>query len=165
MENARLISTFDFSLVSPACRPGADAWSIKIKPDRDISEVLPLLNAELDGANYDHKALCLVWKGQRRKYAFRPWEISVAPLEDREEALAMCEEAVDIVNRTWQRRNEIDPDYSRKELPSIMQIYKALPKNNCGECGYPTCMAYAAAYRSGKAQPADCPYLAGEIAG
>jgi ArsR family metal-binding transcriptional regulator len=165
MENIPLISTFDFKLVSPACHPGADVWSIKIKLDSDISEVLPLLNAELDGANYDHKALCLVWKGQQKKYAFRPTEISVAPLEDREKALAMCQEAVDIVNRAWQRRNEIEPDYTRVELPSMMQIYKALPKDNCGECGFPTCMAYAAAYRSGKAQAADCPFFAAEVTG
>jgi ArsR family metal-binding transcriptional regulator len=129
----------------------------------DISEVLPLLNAELDGADYDHKAHCLIWKGPGKEYAFRPGEISIAPLKDREEALAMCEEAVDIVNSVWKRREDIEPDYTRIELPSLMKIYKALPKDNCGKCGLPTCMAYAAAYRSGKAQAADCPFLNAEI--
>ncbi len=160
MESEPLVSTYDFRLVSPGCHPGADAWSIKVDLDRDISDVLPLLNAKLEGADYDHKARCLVWKGQQKKYAFRPKEISIAPLKDREEALAMCMEAVEMVNRTWELRTEIEPDYSRVELPALMEIYKALPKDNCGTCGFPTCMAYAAAYRSGKARAADCPRMA-----
>lgn len=47
----------------------------------------------------------------------------------------------------------------------MMQIYTALPKDNCGGCGYPTCMAFAAAYRSGKVQAADCPHFTTRIAG
>ena len=156
MEHKPLIANFDFHLTSPGCHPGADRWSIKLTTDSDISEALPLLNAELEGASYDHKVPCLIWKNEGKKFAFRAREITIAPLEDREEALSMCEEAVDIVNRTWRRREGIKPDYSRVELPSLMEIYKALPKTNCGECGYPTCMAYAADYRSGKAEAAAC---------
>lgn len=158
MENETLVQTYDFNMVSPGCRPGADAWSIKITFDRDISEALPLLNAELVGADYDHKAGCLIWKGDGKKYAFRANEISVSPLKDREEALSLCEEAIGIVNSVWKRRHNIEPDYSRVILPSLMEIYKELPRDNCGTCGYQTCMAYAAAFRSGKANAADCPH-------
>ena len=159
MEYEPLISTFDFQLASPGCHPGADSWSIKLTTDRDISEALPLLNAELKGASYDHKVPCLIWKNGRTKFAFRPREITVSPLKDREEALPMCNEAVEIVNSTWRRREEIEPDYSRIELPSMMEIYNALAKNNCGECGYPTCLAYAAAFRSGEAAAESCPSI------
>lgn len=162
MKNAPPISAFDFTLISPPCHPGADTWSVKIHFDEDISEVLPLLNAELDRADYDHNAKVLVWKGDGHKYAFRPHEISVAPLEDRNEANALCQEAVDIVNKRWERRDEIEPDYSRERLPTVMEIYKNLPRSNCKECGYATCMAFAAAYRDGKAQDSDCPHVSAE---
>jgi len=161
MGHTPLISSFDYKLTSPACDPGADRWSITITFTDDISNVLPLLNATLDRAEYTHKARVLVWKGNGKKYAFRPLEISVAPLEDGDQALAYCREAVDIVNAAWARRDEIEPDYSRIELPSLMEIYKALPKNNCKECGFATCMAFAAAYRSGKAKKSDCPRFKG----
>lgn len=151
------ISTFDFTLISPACHPGADMWSINMTFEEDISEVLPLLNATLERADYDHKSKVLVWKGMGKKFAFRPREISVAPLQDRNQAASFCQEAVNIVNDAWERRNEIEPDYSRLQLPSVMEIYKQLPKNNCKECGYPTCMAFSAAFRSGKAAASDCP--------
>jgi acetyl-CoA decarbonylase/synthase complex subunit gamma len=40
-----------------------------------------------------------------------------------------------------------------------LDIYKILPKKNCKECGFPTCLAFAMKIASGKADPAACPYL------
>jgi acetyl-CoA decarbonylase/synthase complex subunit gamma len=40
-----------------------------------------------------------------------------------------------------------------------LEIYKILPKKNCKECGFPTCLAFAMKIASGKADPATCPYL------
>lgn len=157
MENTTLITDYEFRLVSPACHPGADVWSIKISIEEDIGSLLPLLNAELEKADYSHKARVLVWKNGGKKYAFRPHEISVAPVSDREQAPALCSEAVDLVNDIWSRKDEIEPDYTQQELPTVMEIYKGLPRSNCGECGYPTCMAFAAALRTGETSAADCP--------
>lgn len=41
-----------------------------------------------------------------------------------------------------------------------LEIYKQLPKKNCGECGVPTCLAFAMALASGKAALDACPYVA-----
>ncbi len=40
-----------------------------------------------------------------------------------------------------------------------IQIFKLLPKTNCGECGYPTCLAFAMALAAGKAELEKCPTL------
>ncbi|MHB8946615.1 MAG: acetyl-CoA decarbonylase/synthase complex subunit gamma [Bacillota bacterium] len=40
-----------------------------------------------------------------------------------------------------------------------LDIYKQLPKKNCGECGPPTCLAFAMALASGKAALDSCPYV------
>ncbi|AFM41883.1 CO dehydrogenase/acetyl-CoA synthase gamma subunit (corrinoid Fe-S protein) [Desulfosporosinus acidiphilus SJ4] len=40
-----------------------------------------------------------------------------------------------------------------------LEIYKQLPKKNCGECGVPTCLAFAMALASGKAALDTCPYV------
>jgi acetyl-CoA decarbonylase/synthase complex subunit gamma len=40
-----------------------------------------------------------------------------------------------------------------------LDIYKQLPKKNCGECGPPTCLAFAMALASGKASLETCPYV------
>jgi len=40
-----------------------------------------------------------------------------------------------------------------------LDIYKQLPKKNCGECGPPTCLAFAMALAAGKASLDSCPYV------
>lgn len=40
-----------------------------------------------------------------------------------------------------------------------IQIFKLLPKTNCGECGVPTCLAFAMNLASGKAELDSCPYV------
>ncbi|MBN1104116.1 MAG: acetyl-CoA decarbonylase/synthase complex subunit gamma [Deltaproteobacteria bacterium] len=43
-----------------------------------------------------------------------------------------------------------------------IQIFKLLPKTNCGECGVPTCLAFAMNLASGKAELDSCPYVSEE---
>ena len=43
-----------------------------------------------------------------------------------------------------------------------IQIFKMLPKTNCGECGVPTCLAFAMNLASGKAELDACPYVSDE---
>jgi len=40
-----------------------------------------------------------------------------------------------------------------------IQILKKLPKKNCGECGVPTCMAFAMKVAAGQADIGACPYV------
>ncbi|UCH00503.1 MAG: acetyl-CoA decarbonylase/synthase complex subunit gamma [Deltaproteobacteria bacterium] len=43
-----------------------------------------------------------------------------------------------------------------------IQIFKLLPKTNCKECGHPTCLAFAMALATGKADLSSCPYVSDE---
>ena len=45
---------------------------------------------------------------------------------------------------------------------SGIEIFKLLPKTNCGECGVPTCLAFAMNLAAGKAELASCPYVSEE---
>lgn len=40
-----------------------------------------------------------------------------------------------------------------------LEIYKQLPKKNCGECGTPTCLAFAMSLATGKSSLDACPYV------
>jgi ArsR family metal-binding transcriptional regulator len=157
-----LISSYDLELVEPPCSPGAATWSAKAHLQDDITEVLPYLNAELKGASYNHDSTVLIWEAKGKKYAFRPHEIAAAPVEVAEEGRKVISDLVDIVNEIWERRQEIRPDFEQRKLPTLMDIYRLLPKSNCKECGYPTCMGYAADLRTGKTRLSQCPNLSGE---
>ncbi len=43
-----------------------------------------------------------------------------------------------------------------------LDIFKLLPKTNCGECGVPTCMAFAMKLASKNAELSACPYASEE---
>ncbi len=43
-----------------------------------------------------------------------------------------------------------------------IQIFKLLPKTNCGECKFPTCLAFAMALAAGKSELSLCPSVSAE---
>jgi len=44
-------------------------------------------------------------------------------------------------------------------MPTAIEIFKHLPKKNCGECKNPTCLAFAMQLANSKAKLEDCPYI------
>ncbi len=46
-----------------------------------------------------------------------------------------------------------------------IEIYKWLPKTNCGEYGVPTCLAFAMGLAAGKSELSACPYISDEAKG
>ncbi len=47
---------------------------------------------------------------------------------------------------------------------TAMDIYKQLPKTNCGDCGIPTCLAFAMKLAQGQASLDECPHVTEEAA-
>jgi len=46
---------------------------------------------------------------------------------------------------------------------SGLEIFKLLPKTNCGDCGRPTCLAFAMALAQKKASLEECPHVGDEV--
>ena len=40
-----------------------------------------------------------------------------------------------------------------------LEIFKLLPNKNCGECGVPTCLAFAMKLAAKSVEPSSCPYI------
>ncbi|RLG71753.1 MAG: acetyl-CoA decarbonylase/synthase complex subunit gamma [Methanobacteriota archaeon] len=47
-------------------------------------------------------------------------------------------------------------------MPTAIEIYKLLPKKNCGECGVPTCLAFSMLLANQKTELSKCPYVSEE---
>ena len=155
-----LVKGFEMRLSTPDCHPGAEWYKASVDLYEDITEVLPYLNSELKDADYTHKAKVLLWKGNGKMYSFRPHEISISPVEDREEARRLAEDIISTVNDVWNRRKEIEPNFEgKKPPPNVLDIYKLLKRTNCRECGFTSCMAFAAALRKDSAKLPLCPYI------
>ncbi len=46
---------------------------------------------------------------------------------------------------------------------SGIEIFKLLPKTNCGDCGVPTCLAFAMSLAAGKSELSKCPHITDEV--
>jgi ArsR family metal-binding transcriptional regulator len=159
MEDEMLIEQYDVDVFTPPCEPGAERYSAIARLTSDISEVLPLLNATLRGAVYHLTANALTWKKGGHNIAFHAYEIATSNVEDREAAEKELKGLIELVNRTWERRAEIDPDYETHQRPTPMAIYKLLPQTNCKQCGEPTCYTFAIKLAVAQVKLADCPLL------
>ena len=155
----RLIEDFEIQLVEPGCVPGATRWNALITLPNDISAVFPYLNALFDGVRYDHENKTLIWREDSQTYAFRPDEIRIAQVRDPAAARELASELTEKVNEVWRERDRTTPRYTERKPPPVLDIFKQLLQTNCRQCGYLTCMAYAAGLSQGKAQPEDCPPL------
>jgi ArsR family metal-binding transcriptional regulator len=164
-EERNLIESFEVEVFTPPCEPGAERFAAKAHLHVDISEVLPLLNATLPGAVYHHAARALTWKKAGHHIAFHALEIGTSNVEDRDAAERELRSLVDMVNRTWDRRQEIAADFERHQRPTPMDVYRLLPQTNCRRCGDSTCFTFALKLSTSQVDLRACPVLSeGEFA-
>lgn len=149
----------DFSLESPACHPGVIFYSAHFKFDRDVSELFPYINAVCDDAAYFEKPLFIKFTLDGHGCALYPEEIAVGGFENRDQALKFFERLKDFMNDLSSRKDTIQPDHTRYKPIPVFSVFRLLPGTNCRECGYQTCMAFAAALTKKECGFDKCPGL------
>ena len=154
-----LIERYDLEVFTPPCDPGAERYSAVARLTTDISDALPYLNATLRGAVYNRAANALTWKKGGHNIAFHSYQIATSSVEDRDAAMKEIEELIALVNRIWERRAGIAPDYETHQRPAPMAVYKLLPQTNCKQCGEPTCYTFALKLAASQKKITDCPPL------
>ncbi len=141
------------------CHPEHQSLHCHAHLDQDIGEVLPYLNAELDGDAFTENPPSLTLKYHGKLICLHGRLIAVNALADENEAEKILQWLKKEINQAWQRRLEITPRFQDKEKPRILDVLKLLPKTNCGECGQATCMLFAVLAAQGAKQADDCPAL------
>ena len=152
-----LIQEYDLEVESVPCEPGAAEFAAIVRLNVDISSVLPYLNSTLRGARYVPQGPALMWTKAGRNIAFWPYKIAIGHLDDRAEAQKVALGLLDLVNRTWERRDKIEPDYEMHKRPGPLEVYNLLPQTNCKACGQPTCYTFALKLTMGHVKLRDCP--------
>ena len=124
--------------------------------DRDISELLPYLNAVIKGASYNKNAPTLTYAKERRLINLYSIKITIAKADDIIDAWRVLDEVKDLINRTYKNRDAIKPNYEEKIKVTALQIYGWLPKSNCKACGEATCLAFAVKLLHGEQKLGNC---------
>ena len=124
--------------------------------DVDIRQVLPYLNATLSRGIYSPGRQSLAWRHEGHNIGFWPDRIAADDMESREEAQEVIASLVDLVNQTWERRDEIEPDATQHERRQPLELYRLLPQTNCKVCGQETCFAFALKLAADQVEMARC---------
>lgn len=122
----------------------------------DLTEVLPYLNATMKNAYYNIDGPMLTFMEGYRMITLYPQRIAVAKADDLVDGWRVLEAIRCSVNEIYDRRDSIEPLYTKREKPPALDIYKRLPKTNCRRCGQNTCMAFALSLHSGQTSPFLC---------
>ncbi|MCM8782089.1 MAG: hypothetical protein NC828_03465, partial [Candidatus Omnitrophica bacterium] len=122
----------------------------------DISEILPYLNAVIKGASYNKNASTLTYTKGRKVINLFNIKVAIAKADDIIDAWNILNEIKDLINKTYQNRNKIKPNYEGKVKVTALQIYGWLPKTNCKACGEATCLAFAVRLLLGEQKLENC---------
>jgi ArsR family metal-binding transcriptional regulator len=122
----------------------------------DVAEALPYLNAELLKGSYVPALPVFTYMDGHRMVSLFRDRIGIAKADDIVDAWASLERVRCLANDVWARRAEIIPSSETRRRPPALEIYRRLPGTNCGQCGEPTCTAFAWAVWRGDARPPDC---------
>lgn len=128
--------------------------------DGNIGDVLPYLNTTLGGYQYYQEPQMLTLKFQGKLITLYPKMIAINMVQDEAEAEKILQWLKEEINNTWKNRSEIKPSFEVSAKPRILDILKLLPKDNCRECGLPTCLVFAVQVSEGGRLYKDCPKLA-----
>jgi ArsR family metal-binding transcriptional regulator len=153
----------DLSLKIPDCHIGSQQWVARFRLDADVTVLFPYINAVSKNAKYFDKPHYIQFLLDEYRCALYPDYAVAAPFNDRDEAVAFIQKLLDFLNDLFIKKGSIEPDQTKYQPLPVLGIYKLLPKTNCAECGFATCMAFAAALSNGKSVPDHCPAIrAGE---
>jgi len=159
--NGAFLRTITLCYVAPCM---ADEKKIRLIAyfDRDISEVLPYLNAVIKGASYNKNASILTFAKERRLINLYRIKVTVAKADDIVDAWGVLDGVKRLVNDTYANRSAIKPSYEEKVKITALQIYGWLPKTNCRTCGEVTCLAFAVKLLLGEQKISKCAPLSTE---
>jgi ArsR family metal-binding transcriptional regulator len=136
------------------------------RPSRPIDAVFPLLNAMLPNViSYNPRASVLVLRRKPGFITLLADALYITQVKNAEEGLELLNALRDLLNQTWERRDDIEPRNGERRTPRPLDVYVLLPQTNCRACGEVTCMAFGFALLEARRRVEECvPLRADEAA-
>ena len=153
-----LLEDFEYHVETSKCDPSATRLRAVAEFQADVSCVFPYLNSRFQDCEYNPETRVVRLTSGGRVYAIHPSMI-VTGVQDVSEAQPVFAHVRDVINNTWERRSEITPREEPRVRAPALEVYKLLPRTNCGVCGEKTCMAFAVKLASGATELEECPAL------
>ena len=151
-----LIESYVIDFQAPDCQhPSCDELFARVAVEADLTGLIPFVNGLVKG-EYIPGIPVLTWREGEHKYALRPREVAISNIDGRERGHQEVKRTLDWLNDVWERRAELEADYTVRKKPGILEVLRLLPGTNCKECGLPSCMGFAGELVAGNKSLDDC---------
>lgn len=121
---------------------------------------MPLLNAMLPNViSYNPRAGAIVLRRRPGFITLLADTIYITQVRDADEGLVLLSAVRDLLNQTWERREEIEPRNDERRTPRPLDVWELLPRSNCRQCDEATCMAFAFSLLETRRHVDECPPL------
>jgi ArsR family metal-binding transcriptional regulator len=107
----------------------------------DFTYLLPYINAEVKHADY--KPGSISFKKGIIGFTIMNNSINITKFDNMTHLYELLDWVKELLNGIDARINEITPCYEVLKYPAPTEIFKLLPKTNCGRCGDRSCLAFA----------------------
>ncbi len=160
-----LLENYSKRIIRAECSSTFESLHCIADLDQDIEKALPYLNSELGGYEYLKDPPAVIFKANGKLITVQGKQIAVNALKTEEEAVKVLEWLKKEINHAWENKDTITPSYEGQPRPNIVEILKCLPKTNCRQCGFPTCMVFATKVAAGIKAAGDCPEITATAGG
>lgn len=137
---------------------------VRFEVEQDLSPLFPYINASMTGTQYYDSPQRIQFPFDNGQCTLYSHEIIAAAFRDFDDEVLFSEKLIRYLNELHESRHEIKPDYKTIEPLSTLDLYRLLPGTNCRECGYPSCLAFAAALSKNETSSVECPVFSEPIA-
>ena len=127
--------------------------------ENNLGFLLPYINAVARDAELYEKPAFIRFILNGVYCVVYPERCIATPLKDKEHVEKIKEDIIWFLNDIFKRRGNITPKFRVFQPIPVTSILKLLPRTNCGECGFNTCLAFAAMVSKQKITPSACPHI------
>jgi len=129
----------------------------------DASPLFPYINAVADSPSLLEKPQFIRFVLDGVCCGLYPDHGIAGAFNSREQALDFLDRLLVFLNDLCRRRHELQPNYKSWNPVPVLDIFRLLPRTNCRSCGYPSCLAFAAALSRQRTGPERCPGISSPI--
>ncbi len=145
-------------LGKPGGGPGS-SFMASVDFDDDVSVLFPYINAVGEKAELHENPGLIRFSFKGSICVLHPRYCLITPIKDREHARAFVDDLVFYLKDIHGRKDAIKPKHKVFQRVSVVDILKILPQTNCRECGFNSCMAFAASLSQQQTVPGRCSFM------
>lgn len=135
------------------------SYGAYFKLDNDVSHLFPLINAEIKDSRYSGNPEHITFIYDKFQCTLYPKEVIAITFSDRDEAARFADQFILFLNNLHKKKNTVKPNYRKYKSVSALDIFRLLPGTNCCECGFKSCLAFAAMLSVNETNIEKCPYV------